>query len=115
MARKTTTVEETVPDSRPALEATPTAQPVTVMAPARSRSGLAIAGIAVGAIVATGLVFGGGVLVGTQIGGDRGGSQFPQGDDRGPLGGFPGGSNGQGGPGAGMPGQDDTQPGGQSN
>ncbi len=67
---------------------------------------LVVAGIAVGAVVIAGLLFGGGVLVGTHIPTGQSQSQFGPGQ-----GAFPGGPDGMGGPGPVRPGQDDdSQP-----
>jgi len=73
-------------------------------------SGLAVAGIVVGAVIVAGALFGGGVLVGTHLPQGQGQAQFGPGGQR-PQGGFPGGPNGIGGPGPVTPGQgDDSQP-----
>jgi hypothetical protein len=78
----------------------------------RRRSGLAIAGAVVGAVVVAGALFGGGVLVGTHLPQGSQSQQFGPGGNR-PQGGFPGRPGGMGGTGPVRPGQsgsDDAQP-----
>ncbi|MCU1411306.1 MAG: hypothetical protein JWR04_2013 [Rhodoglobus sp.] len=76
------------------------------------RSGLAVAGLVVGAVIVAGALFGGGVLVGAHLPQGQSQAQFGSGGH----GGFPGGPNGMGGPGPAAPGQDrggqndDSQP-----
>jgi hypothetical protein len=90
--KKTETVEEPAP---------------VVVQPVKGRSGLAIAGIVVGAVIVAGALFGGGVLVGANLAQGPSQAQFGPGGMR-PEGGFPGGPNGNGGPGPVMPGDGDA-------
>ena len=86
MATKTT--EAT--DAPAAVIDAPPAAPVET--PTRSRRGLKLAAVIAGAVVAAGLLFGGGVLLGVNLPDGRPG--FSQGDFPGgqpPQGGFPGG------------------------
>jgi hypothetical protein len=76
--------------------APPVAQPV-----ARRMPGLAIAAIAVGSVIVAGVLFGGGVVVGTHL--PAVGGQFATGERAHHA--FPFGPNGQGGPGPARPGQ----------